>query len=126
MRLRRPHNLGGKLTTGVAIAVLLLLLGSFALFSGFTSSDSESFGGGGISPTELPALTLGSSREEIEAQLGKGEDALGFIDTGVALEPMEARCVYYYQSGSDLSRVVQLCYREDRLVRKQTYGPPSG
>jgi hypothetical protein len=121
MRLRRPHNLGGKLTTGVAILVLLLILGSVVLYTVGLSSDSESSGSSGVSRTGVPALELGTTRQEVEAQLGRGRDALEYIDTGVALEPMDAECLYYPQTPGV---VMQLCFRDDLLVRKQTNRDP--
>jgi hypothetical protein len=127
MRLRRPQNLAGKLTAGAAVVVLVLFLGSFALFGLSFSSSSSEFGGDGVSRAQLRSLKLGTSRDDIEARIGEGEDALGHIETGVALEPSDADCLYYMQTPSNsFGNIVQLCFRDDVLVRKQAYMDPLG
>jgi hypothetical protein len=73
------------------------------------------------------ALSLGASREEIEQRIGSGQDALEFRRTGVALEPIDAECVYYPQAGTgDLRDIIQLCFRDDRLARKRMYAATPG
>jgi hypothetical protein len=122
-RLRRALPL-------VALTPVLVLVVGLALFSVVsTTSDSESFGDDAVALADYRALTLGRSRDEIERRIGDGKDALEFRETGAALEPMDADCVYYPQAGTGNYRdIIQLCFRDDRLVRKRTFsatpGPP--
>lgn len=124
------RRLARSLSTIVAVVILLFLVAGLVLFGAFGSGDSVSQAGdNAVAPGEYRSLVPGSSRDEIEQRLGDGQDALEFEDTGVALEPMDAECIYYPQEGTGNYRdIIQLCFREDRLVQKRMYastpGPP--
>ena len=106
------------------IAVVLVIgLLAFMYIGLGAGEDSESGSGTGLLADAYRGLTLGSTRAETEERVGPGEDALEFTrhgGTGVATEPMDADCVYYL-GGQDFSSVVQLCFRDDRLIRKRRY-----
>ena len=96
-------------------------------------SASPTSGGGGsfafartISRERLSSLRLGTPRSKIEKAVGKGKTALDQdVDTGIAVEPTDATCTYYPQSLTNIRNIIQLCYRDDRLVSKHAYeGPP--
>ena len=131
MRRWRPHRIGGRLTSAAAAAILLVIIGSVALFSSTltrTSGSFESSGDNAVRRAAYDSLTVGSSREDVEDQIGQGKDALDFlVHTGLALEPIDADCTYYPQAGTGNYRdIIQLCFRNDRLVRKRTYPATPG
>ena len=102
--------------------VLFVIVGSYGLGSGGVGAQ----GGPEMTRAELRSLTLGSSRDDIERSVGKGEGALDFGGgmgaTRTAVEPMDATCVYYSLPGGFLTRgPIQLCYRDDVLVSKRLY-----
>lgn len=78
-----------------------------------------------LTAADLRALEIGSSRDDIPRAIGEGESALEdpvFGTTRTAVEPMDATCLYYTYSGrQNLRDLVQLCYRDDRLVSKRIY-----
>jgi hypothetical protein len=80
-----------------------------------------------ITQGELASLPLGGSRRDIQRRFGRGTDALAyggfsFGETGVAVEPMDADCIYYGQAQTgNLHALVQLCFRHDKLVSKRTF-----
>ena len=76
---------------------------------------------------ELRSLQLGTPRRDVEHRLGKGQDALAYGETGPAVEPMDASCVYYAEAGTgNLRDVVQLCFRDGRLSSKRVFGATPG
>jgi hypothetical protein len=80
-----------------------------------------------ISRQQLASLKLGADRSTIEQAVGKGKSALDReVDTGTAVEPMDATCTYYPQQLSNLRNIVQLCYRNNRLATKYAYNAPPG
>jgi hypothetical protein len=104
-------------------AAIVLLASVFVFFGSMTLGEGDSgFGSGGplMTASEFRTLAAGDSRAEIERAFGKGEGALSFGmfgETGAALEPMDATCVYYTPGGE----LAQVCYRDDRLVSKRLY-----
>jgi hypothetical protein len=107
-------------TAAIGVLLVLFVLLAYLAFS---------TGGGGVEsagghPQEVfRSLRLGTSREDVERRVGPGDDALEFFGTGPAVEPMDAECVYHHFSmwtEGDAS-FVQLCFRDDRLVRRQAY-----
>ena len=121
-RFRRPG------TPSVVAAIVVLGLIAFLLLStlgGGTTSSSQD-GERRITQEGVASLSLGSSRGDVDRRFGKGEDALayggGFGETGVAVEPMDADCIYYGQAEArNLHALVQLCFRHDKLESKQTF-----
>jgi hypothetical protein len=126
---RRP-----KLTASAIVASLLLLLFAFVLLStvgissGTMSSGGVNLFGPQVTLHQFRSLRLGASRHQVEQRLGKGKNALDReIETGLAIEPMNATCTYYPQS-RNVRNIVQLCFRNQQLISKQRYnatpGPP--
>jgi hypothetical protein len=124
-RFRRP----GAASVVAAVAVLVLL--AFILLNtlgGSSGTISVGTGEHKITRAQVASLPLGSSRGDVERRFGKGKDALaygggsGLGETGVAVEPMDADCLYYGQAEvRNLHASVQLCFRRDKLVSKQTF-----
>jgi hypothetical protein len=77
-----------------------------------------------VSPQRLGAIRPGTSRAEIERLFGEGEDALDYIDTGTAVEPMDASCRYYRARQDSFNDVVQFCFRDDELVSRRAFIAP--
>jgi hypothetical protein len=129
MRGWRPQRVGARVTTAAAaVLVLLVILGGLAVF-GFSSMSmsSGSFGDDAVTRTAYRSIKLGSSRDKIEERIGQGQDAIEFRESGVALEPIDADCIYYPQAGTGNYRdIIQLCFRNNQLVRKQTYRATPG
>jgi hypothetical protein len=125
-RFRRP----GAPTVVAAVVVLGLL--AFILLSTLGGSSGPTFSSGTGNPKitrdQVASLRVGSARGDVERRLGKGKDALtyggfGFRgETGVAVEPMDADCIYYGQAEtSNLHALIQLCFRQDKLVSKKSF-----
>jgi len=120
--LRRP----GAPTVAAAVVVLGLL--AFIVLSTLGGSSGTTFSSGTgerkITRDQFASLPLGRSREDVEQRFGDGEDALAYGvgpgETGVAVEPMDADCIYYGQT-SNLHALVQLCFRHDKLVSKKAF-----
>jgi hypothetical protein len=124
-RFRRPG------APAIAAAVVVLGLLAFIVLSTLGGSGGTTFFAGTgdhkITRDQVASLSPGSSRGDVERRIGKGKDALayggaGFGETGVAIEPMDAHCIYYGQAEtSNLHALVQLCFRHDKLVSKRTF-----
>ena len=117
--------------SAVAAVVVLLVFAYFILaFVGVgEGSESGAQGGPEMSRDDFQALAIGSSRDEVQRAVGKGDDALEFesfggAGTGTAVEPMDAACVYYGYPGTEAQDVVQLCYRDDELSSKRLFVTP--
>ena len=116
----------------IAAVIVLLLIGFFAFLSWGLSASDDTFvplGGERVELDSYRSLRVGTSREEVERRVGSGLDALEFGQTGSALEPADAECVYYSQAGTgNLRDIFQLCFQDDTLISKQAYaaapGPP--
>ena len=123
-RLRLPSAptiVSGVVVLGFLAAILLSTLGG----SGGTTFSSGT-GARKITQDQLASLPLGRSRGDVERRFGHGDDALAYGvqlgATGVAVEPMDADCIYYGQAEtSNLHALVQLCFRHDKLVSKKTF-----
>lgn len=111
----------------VAVLILLLFGGGAILSLGTLSSGRPELWSSaeeGGSTIDFRAAEVGASRDEIERRLGEGQDALDFMETGVAVEPMDADCRYYpYPRPGYL---FQVCYRDDRLVTKRAFAATPG
>ena len=124
VRIRRPGAPSVVAATAVLVLVAFILLSTLGGSSGTISSQP---GDHEITQVEIASLPLGSSRKDVERRFGKGKDALayggfGFGETGVAVEPMDADCIYYGQAkAKNLHALVQLCFRHNKLVSKQTF-----
>lgn len=114
----------------VAAAVVVLGVLAFILLTTLGGSGGTTFSSGTgerkITRDQLASLLLGRSRGEVERRFGHGEDALAYGvgpgETGVAVEPMDAECIYYGQAEtSNLHALVQLCFRHDKLVSKRAF-----
>lgn len=112
--------------SAIVATLLLLAIVYFALMSFGThyevSSGQEEIKGPGRE--QVRSLALGASRSEIESRFGPGKDALEYGSTGIAVEPIEATCLYYPAGSGYPYGVVQLCYRDDTLVSKRTLNAP--
>ena len=116
-----PTIVSGVVVLGLLAAILLSTLGG----SGGTTFSSGN-GARKITQDQVASLPLGRSRGLVERRFGGGADALAYGvgpgETGVAVEPMDADCIYYGQAQpSKLHALVQLCFRHDKLVSKQTF-----
>jgi hypothetical protein len=128
--MRRLPSLRPRSASTVVAILLLAVMGGFLflVFSfGATTSESGFAGQNAVSLSAYRTLTSGQSLKSVEDELGPGEDALGFFETGSALEPMDAECIYYPQAGTGNFRdIFQLCFRDDRLVRKRAFAATPG
>jgi hypothetical protein len=123
-RFRRP----GAPTIAAAVVVLGLI--TFIALSTLGGSGGTTFHEGTedhkITRDQVASLSPGSSRGGVERRFGDGEDALDYGvgpgETGVAVEPMDAECIYYGQAETgNLHALVQLCFRHDKLVSKKAF-----
>jgi hypothetical protein len=128
-RLQRPSAptiVSGVVVLGLLAAILLSTLGG--------SGGTTFFAGNGehkITRDQVASLPLGRSRGDVERRFGHGEDALAYGvgpgETGVAVEPMDADCIYYGQAEiGNLHALVQLCFRHDKLVSKKAFAAIPG
>jgi hypothetical protein len=126
--------LAGRASSVAAVVVLVVLVLPFVLlgvvFGGHSASSS---GGGmkligpgaGVTDAQFRSLRLGTSPDDVTHRIGRGQNALEYGATGVALEPIDAGCTYYPQAGANrLTQVVQLCYRDKTLVSKRMFSAP--
>jgi hypothetical protein len=121
LRFRRPS------ASAVAAAIVLLpVLG--LVFLSFDSGGSDGGFGGQrdviVSAHQLRAIHPGTSRAQVERLLGKGSDALDYADTGIAVEPMDASCIYYRARQDSFNDVAQFCFRDDKLVSRRAFIAP--
>jgi hypothetical protein len=121
-RLRRWAAPSTIVAVGLVLLIAFFVLGTLSFSTGEVTSIRLD-----VTPGSIERVRLGASREDAERVLGSpGQDALEFATTGVAVEPMDADCVYYLVSaGVDGWDVLQLCYRDDRLVSRQRFSTPS-
>jgi hypothetical protein len=119
LRFRRPSA-----SAIAATVVLLFFLSAFFLVS---------LGGGGssggqadvvVSSSQLRAVRPGTFRAQVERRFGKGAGALDYADTGIAVEPMDASCIYYRARQDSFNDVAQFCFRDDKLVSRQAFIVP--
>jgi hypothetical protein len=122
LRIRRPS------ASAVAATVVLLFVLSFVLL---TISVGGGGGGGGggledviVSAQRMRAIDQGTTRADVERRLGKGLEALAYEDTGIAVEPMDASCIYYRARQDSFNDVAQFCFRDDRLVSRRLFIAP--
>ena len=116
-----PTIVSGVVVLGLLAAIILSTLGG----SGGTTFSSGN-GARKITRDQVASLPLGRSRGDVERRFGHGEDALAYGvgpgETGVAVEPMDADCIYYGQAEiGNLHALVQLCFRHDKLVSKKAF-----
>ena len=103
----------------VVLVVAALLLSSFGGGSGSSSGEDVVLSSG-----QLRAVQIGTSRAQVERRFGKGADALDAIDTGIAVEPMDASCIYYRARQDSFNDVAQFCFRDDKLVSRHAFIAP--
>ena len=125
--MRRPLRFRRRSVSAVAAALVLLLVLGVILLS-FTLGGGSSLVGeledDVLTTHELVAIHVGTSRAEVERLLGKGPDALDYVDTGIAVEPMDARCIYYRARQDSFNDVAQFCFRDDKLVSRRAFIAP--
>jgi hypothetical protein len=123
-RFRRPS--APTIVSGVVVLGLLAAI----LLSTLAGSGGTKFSAGTrdhkITRDQVASLSPGSSRGDVERRFGHGEDALAYGvgpgETGVAVEPMDADCIYYGQAETtNLHALVQLCFRHDKLASKKAF-----
>ena len=125
--MTRALRFGRPSASAVAAAVVLLpVLGllTFAFATGGGSGDSGVLDDVIVSPRQLSAIHPGTSRAEVERRFGRGFDALDYVDTGIAVEPMDASCIYYRARQDSFNDVVQFCFRDDKLVSRHAFIAP--
>src|SRR3954471_9014305 len=114
--MRKLGRFRPRAAASIAAAVLILLFVTFVLLSTVGGSTQVTVGpldrGHGVSRARFASLALGASREAVEHQLGRGRPAgepgnnrrgrgrrafnfEPWDETGPAVEPMDATCVYY-------------------------------
>jgi len=122
--LRRPPA-----SAVAALVVLLVILGLVLLSYGGSGSGSGGSPFGSdlvLRPGQVAALPLGASQRDVERRFGKGAGALDSLeDTGVAVEPMDASCIYYRAARDNFYDVAQFCLRHDRLVSRRVFLVPT-
>jgi hypothetical protein len=121
-RFRRP-SASGVAAVIVLLPILGLVLASIAIHgggsAGVVGNDMV------LSTAQIRAQPLGASKSEIEARFGKGSGALDRgIETGVAIEPMDATCTYYRAAPDNFYDVAQFCFRGDKLVSRRAFFVP--
>lgn len=128
--MKLPDRLPRSPTAIVATLVLLLVLVPILLIgTGIGTESNVEFGSGPppLADYTYATLTVGMGRDQVEKRVGAGEDALEYGETGLATERLDADCRYYPRT-SNVRNLVQLCYREDKLISKRHYpataGPP--
>jgi hypothetical protein len=122
-RFRRP-SASGVAAVIVLLPILGLVLASIAITHG---GGSAGVVGNNVvlSTAQIRAQPLGASKSEIEARFGKGSGALDRgIETGVAVEPMDATCTYYRAAPDNFYDVGQFCFRGDKLVSRRAFFVP--
>ena len=122
LHLRRPSA-----STVAAVIVLVPILGLLVLSIASTHSSGSAGEVGNVilSTAQIRAQPLGAAKSAIEARLGKGSGALDpGIETGVAIEPMNATCTYYRAAPDNFYDVAQFCFREDKLVSRRAFFVP--
>ena len=113
----------------VAALVVLAFVAFFLLstLGGGSGGTFSSMNEVQFTQAEIASLPLGSSRGDVERKFGKGQDALGrdgfgFGETGVAVEPMDATCVYYGEAKAhNRHGLAQLCFKRGRLSSKREF-----
>jgi hypothetical protein len=114
--------------SAVAAVLVLLIVGGLVLLT-VPISGGRSRGGGRedvvLSTREIQAEQLGTQRRDIERRFGKGSDALDYQYTGIAVEPMDASCIYYRAAQDSFDDVAQFCFRKDKLVSRRAFFVPS-
>ena len=125
--MRRPFRFRRRSASAVAAALVLLSLLGLTFLS-FTLGGGSSHVGQledvVLTTRRLDAIHVGTSRAEVERLLGKGSEALDYVDTGIAVEPMDARCIYYRARQDSFNDVAQFCFRDDKLVSRRAFIAP--
>lgn len=128
MKRIRGHR--RRVTASGVVAVLAVLLIAFFVAVFWSTSYDSSSGEEEVvvvSLSEMRSLRLDTPRGAVEHRLGKGQDALAYDQTGTAVEPMDASCVYYGEAGTgNLRDVVQLCFRDGKLSSKRVFAATPG
>jgi hypothetical protein len=130
--LRR--RLAGRASSVAAVVVLLVLVLPLVLLAGVFGGGRASSSGGvmkligpgaGVTDAQFRSLRLGTSPDDVAHRIGRGQSALEYGATGVALGPIDATCTYYPQAGANrLTQDMQLCYRDEALVSKRMFSAP--
>ena len=125
--MRRSGRFLRPSASALAAALVLLPVLGIILLS-FSTEHGSSHGGGRedvvVTPHQLAAIHVGTPRAEVEDRLGKGSDALDYVDTGIAVEPMDAQCIYYRARQDSFNDVAQFCFRDDKLVSRRAFIAP--
>jgi hypothetical protein len=121
-RFRRP-SASAVAAVIVLLPILGLVLASIAITHG--SGSAGEVGNVILSTAQIRAQPLGAAKSEIEARFGKGSGALDRgIETGVAIEPIDATCTYYRAAPDNFYDVAQFCFRGDKLVSRRAFFVP--
>lgn len=74
-----------------------------------------------ITPRQFRAVTLGSTRAAVVAQLGKRpQDQQSFVSKGL-VDDLDSSCIYYNKAGGSFGDRYQFCFQADSLTSKNEY-----
>ena len=122
---RKKSGTVWKVMLGVFLGGCLLIGGCVALFAAGVEEADEEQKKKGITLKQFRAVKQGTSQDEVEAKLGKPEDAQEFeqeipeLDTGT----QRSSCIYYPEKGKGIGegRTFQLCFDNGKLTSKNIY-----
>jgi hypothetical protein len=123
----RFHRPGALSVVAVLVVLVFVAVFLLSMLGGSSSGTFSSVHRAEFTPAVIASLPLGSSRRDVERKFGQGQDALGrhgfgFGDTGVAVEPMDASCIYYGEAAAgNRHALAQLCFQHDKLSSKREF-----
>jgi hypothetical protein len=115
-----------KVALGLVLGMVVLIGGCVALIGAGVDDADDEQRKKGITLREFRSVSMGSSRADVRAELGKPEDAQEFESAGIeGLDNTASRgsCIYYPEKGKGLfeGRSFQLCFTDGRLDSKNVY-----
>jgi hypothetical protein len=123
-----PQKKGGtvwKVMLGVFLGGCLLIGGCVALLASSVEEADEEQKKKGITLQQFRSVEQGATQEEVEAELGKPEDAQEFEQEIPELQTGTQRssCIYYPEKGKGIGegRSFQLCFDNGKLTSKNAY-----
>jgi hypothetical protein len=114
-----------KVMLGVVLGGCLLIVGCFVVLAGGVNEADKQQKKKGITLRQFRSVQQGSTQSEVEAELGKPDDAQQFEDAGVKgiSGSSTSSCIYYPEKGKGIGegRSFQLCFENDKLTSKNSY-----
>lgn len=114
-----------KVTLGVIVGGCVLIAGCAALLAGGINNANNEQKKKGITVQQFHGERLGTPQSQVEADLGKPEDAQEFENKGVIPGSAASRssCIYYSEKGKGIGEghSFQLCFDNGKLNDKNAY-----